>query len=199
MTCCAVQVRCTGKEERLLDCILPEAFGERNGGAAPGIGAGAACSSDRSSALSVACRRFEIRGPVPDHIVDVPLPLSNRPRAVHLPVRYRRCARHATRPNHAYGYMDASAGICISRSAYHRLRCNRFPEVHVCVQVRTSGPYGACLFERGANLAIDSTTSHFLHHFPCTSHCGCVACVISSLFGYLVLTVLLPVSEMQRR
>lgn len=75
-----VQVVCTGKEERLVDCSLPESFGEENGDdyssngnsdteetspAAPGLSAGIAssdCSDDESGRLRVVCRQFEIIG-----------------------------------------------------------------------------------------------------------------------------------------
>lgn len=64
----AVQVACTGKEERLLDCVFPENFGDNvrpdeRGPGAPSLGlASAPCDLNDNNRLAVICRRFEIPG-----------------------------------------------------------------------------------------------------------------------------------------
>lgn len=64
----ALQVACTGKEERLLDCVFPENFGDdkppdERGPGAPSLGlASAPCDLNDNNRLAVICRRFEIPG-----------------------------------------------------------------------------------------------------------------------------------------
>lgn len=55
----ATEVTCTGKEARLDECFLPEAFGASD----PSVtGVQATCTTQRRRIFSVICRRFEITG-----------------------------------------------------------------------------------------------------------------------------------------
>lgn len=51
-----LQVACTGKEERLVECAFPENFGE------DGTGVTAPDCMGTEEHLAVVCRRFEITG-----------------------------------------------------------------------------------------------------------------------------------------
>lgn len=63
-----VQVACSGNEERLLDCVFPENFGDyvspaERGPGAPSLGlAKAPCGLNDDNRLAVICRRFDIPG-----------------------------------------------------------------------------------------------------------------------------------------
>lgn len=84
--CCAAQVVCTGREERLLDCHFPEAFGSDGNSSVGGTGGGGGYGEQRATSsplpadpgiatalcaradnrgtpfMKVACRQFELLG-----------------------------------------------------------------------------------------------------------------------------------------
>lgn len=56
-----VQVRCTGTEDRLLDCYFPGQLGGDNNGRGVTV-TDESCNSSPELRLAVICRRFELLG-----------------------------------------------------------------------------------------------------------------------------------------